>query len=364
MGIKNLSQVIGETSVDVPLSMFGGCRIAFDGAAFVFIHLAVANKDAVDLAAESDLFDDETYHERLMPFFQKQVKTALEKYLRNQIIPIFVFDGTVPIEKTRTREKRKLKRETVENKIEEMRKRILEVPMLERSPEMIVNLKKLLRQDLKPSKIEFGFMRELLKSLNIPVFEAPGEGEKLASWFCKEDLVTAVFSTDTDCLVYGAKRVIIKSAPMSYDMEKMMYEDNVKLYELDRVLNHLELKFDSFVDLCIMAGCDYNENIPNIAIVKSLKYIKTYNKIEDVLNAINKDGSILEFETCRKLFDNTASPFMMSRLELEMKLELGKITEETSRFLQRYNMDGWIVTLLDYYSRIEMFPRPVQFVIM
>ena len=135
------------------------------------------------------------------------------------------------------------------------------------------------------------------------------------------------------------------------------------MYELEKVLDHLQLPFASFVDLCIMAGCDYNENIPGIAIIRSFRLIKEYQRIENVLLNTKKDGGILDYETCRRLFDNTQKMLIPPRLELEIAMELGKIDDETSRFLQRFSLDGWVPKLMDFYERIESYPRPFQFVI-
>jgi 5'-3' exonuclease len=362
MGIKDLSKVIEETSGVVPLSLFSGHRVAIDGHAFLYIHMAVANKRALDFATESDLLDEDIYHERVFPYLQKQLRTAMDKFFRHRIIPIFVFDGKVPEEKAKLREKRKEKRATVESKISASRKKYLDTFPLERTPEMMVELKKLMAQDLRPGKLEFTFIKEILSHMKVPVFEAEGEGEKLASWMCKEGLVSAVYSTDTDCLTYGAPRVIVKSMGTSFDTEKMIHEETVKIYELDKILTHLELSFPSFVDLCIMTGCDYNTNIAGIGIVKSLKFIKQYECIENFLQGTNRTGEELNFIKCRELFDNSRNPFEIPMLALESQLELGEIDGETSHFLERYNMDGWVASLLDYYRDIDS-QRTYQFVI-
>jgi 5'-3' exonuclease len=68
------------------------------------------------------------------------------------------------------------------------------------------------------------------------------------------------------------------------------------------MLEALELSCDSFLDLCIMCGCDYNKNIFRVGPEKAYKYIQKYSSIEDISANTPLDVSILNHVRGRELF--------------------------------------------------------------
>ena len=54
---------------------------------------------------------------------------------------------------------------------------------------------------------------------------------------------------------------------------KLKLNGQCHLIELDKALQHLQLTQENFLDMCIVAGCDYLNNIRGIGINKARKLI-------------------------------------------------------------------------------------------
>ena len=109
--------------------------------------------------------------------------------------------------------------------------------------------------------------RDLFDSLKIPYTTAISEAEAYSSYLCIHDKVNAVLSEDTDVLAYGAPLFLTKIDTMN---------DTVVCINYQKMLDELEMTKETFIDLCIMLGCDYNTNIPKIGPEKSYALLKLY----------------------------------------------------------------------------------------
>jgi flap endonuclease-1 len=80
--------------------------------------------------------------------------------------------------------------------------------------------------------------------------------------------VYAAASEDMDTLTFGAPRLV----------RKMWASEAAKMpvleFSLDKVLAGLELSYDQFVDVCILAGCDYADTIRGIAATTAYKQVR------------------------------------------------------------------------------------------
>lgn len=61
--------------------------------------------------------------------------------------------------------------------------------------------------------------------------------------------------------------------------------------DLEVLLAELELTMDQFIDLCIMCGCDYANNIRGIGAVRALSLMKQHGSIEAVVKVRRGSGS-------------------------------------------------------------------------
>jgi len=332
MGIKNLHSFLKKTCpyvyYECPLSDFAFKKIAIDTSIFVCKFKTIAGIQWQDA------------------FFQFIIK------LRSlDIHPIFIFDTTFPVEKDFEKQQRIDARNRIKEKIltlelswsmfcqcfsptgdtsidvsNELNRTLqtlnlnsnsvdcdwkwehhtefqkflqkvvisekeLTISIIEKEMEKIRNACFVIRTE------DFLWIKELLKILGIPFFQAIGEAEATCAVLNKRELVDAVLSEDTDVLAYGAPLFLHKINFPNMTVQCIQYES---------VLTALQLLPSQFLDFCILCGTDYNTNIPKIGPEKSFRFIKKCGNIEEIEQHYPKlDTSILNYKRVRELLDNT-----------------------------------------------------------
>jgi flap endonuclease-1 len=228
--------------------------------------------------------------------------------LSNGVYPIFVFDGKPPEAKlnvlknrSETRKKMKEKLDVLLVEYNELNVNELNVSEFidsgsetEESEEIVKiknlnkEIKKIQKNLLYVHKIHSVNIMDLLKTLGIPFLESPGEAEEACAYLQKTGVVDYILTEDTDALTFGGSNIIF---------------DN-KLYDLNKILESLELNQDEFIDLCILCGCDYTEGIPKVGPVTALNIIKKHRSIENFKEENKKYvlPDSFDFITARNLF--------------------------------------------------------------
>ncbi len=244
---------------------------------------------------------------------------------RNEIHCVFIYDNGSPKEKENEKAERVKHREKLDEKVKELENdlenyfisgeltpSLIEVynkeinktsyqqPRLlsSKKPKIDINIlkdriKKMRGQVLDISEKDFLLTKELFTILNVPFYDAPLEAETMCSDLCKRGIVDAVLSEDTDVLAYGAPIFLSKIDTLNDSCIEINY---------DYMLNCLDLTKESFLDLCIMCGTDYNKNIYKVGCESSFKYIKKYDNIDNIAKNINLDISELKHIRTRELF--------------------------------------------------------------
>ena len=249
MGVKSLKQLIKSKAPDqfktVNLETFAGKVIAIDTSIFIYRFMYTRGDKFLDL-------------------FVKQV---LRLY-KNNILPIFVFDGKPPVEKNKIIKERK------EEKLK-MKERIDELVGLHKAGKIgiaeLSELKKLERKLIYVTKESNDRCRTLLKLMGVPYIVANGEAEGLCVKLSREGYVEGCISEDTDVLANGGK-IFMRDFSISKNTIVACY--------YKELLNKLELTEEQFQDVCILCGCDYTEKIAGIGHVNAYKIIKKYGNIE------------------------------------------------------------------------------------
>ena len=102
------------------------------------------------------------------------------------------------------------------------------------------------------------------------VASAPDDAERLVAHLVATGAVHHGVSKDYDTLAFGAPRVILRFP-----------EEAPEEVVLATVLEGMGLpSLASFVDVAILAGCDFTPKIPGIGIVKGLRAIRQFGSIE------------------------------------------------------------------------------------
>ncbi len=180
--------------------------------------------------------------------------------LKNNIIPVFVFDGKAPKIKLNTLNKRKECKKRNNTKLINCTNENDKLKYFKRS--FTIN-KKIVDE-----------CKEILKLFGIPILESPTEADPLCALLVKNNLANGVISEDMDLLTFGSPILIRKMKAN----KKMVTEIN-----LDNILKELNLNMNEFIDLCILLGCDYTPKINKLGMVRAYGIISEYKSIDNFL---------------------------------------------------------------------------------
>lgn len=271
----------------------------------------------------------------------------IREWFNHNIMPIFIFDGNAPIEKSETRKTRRSYQEKTREKKELLLHKVRNDDPLNISTMDIIELKKCLSRDWDiPLDFHENF-KSILRYLQLPFIQAKFEGEQLCSMLAVEGKVSAVYSTDTDNLVYGAPLLI--TSFKSSEHINGVYVRKVQCVRIASILSELKYTKDKFVDLCILSGCDYNTNIPRVGIITAQKLLDQYEQINNFPSKYNTE--VLLYDRCKQLFQQVPSQDLVLETNIsEMKGELEDHVslDPSSRYLHMKN-------IIDKYKYQDIF---------
>lgn len=247
MGIKNLHQFLVKNCKhcikDITLKDLQGKTIAIDASIIVYKFMIACGSNNMHLLS---------------------LRNFIDKLLKHNIKPIFVFDGKPPDEKSVTLNDRKEKAKAS-------------------------GVSALVCDD------DFVVMRQLIKAMGVPCIDAKGEAEAQCALMNKHGLVDCVASEDMDTLCFGAP-CLIRNLNAS--------GKKIQMYNLDDIITSLNMRdMNEFINFCILCGCDYIKTIPSIGQVRGYNLIVKQRKtLEDI--AIENNLSSVEYKKTRDLFIN------------------------------------------------------------
>lgn len=197
-------------------------------------------------------------------------------FKRNNIKPVFVFDGIAPKLKDKERENRAQKKMEADVKYREA----LDLGMMEDAKKYAQSLNKLDSSMIDDSK-------KLIEAFGFPIINAPSEGEAQAAYLDKKGLVFASTSQDFDSLLFGAKH-LIRNLSVSNKRKvagSSVYRDiPIEYFDLEKNLTNLNINLDELIIIAILCGTDFNPGgIKGIGPKKGLKLVKEYRDKWDEL---------------------------------------------------------------------------------
>jgi flap endonuclease-1 len=189
--------------------------------------------------------------------------------MRMGIKPVYVFDGKPPDLKKKTLEargqrKRDAEREWIKAKRE---------GRIDDALKYAKRTSKLTDEMLDDSKT-------LLDLMGVPYIQAPSEGEAQCTRMVLDGGVWAVGSQDYDCLLFGAPR-LVRGLTLSGKLE-------LRLVELEKVLENLEITRQQLIDLAILVGTDFNPGVHGIGPKKALKAVQE-NRVDEIEKEFDLD---------------------------------------------------------------------------
>jgi len=345
MGIKALNPFLREKCpeafVDLPISYFKGKRIAIDSDQILRKFRARAYKEIVD---KTDVCVEEPDIDEVNKRWKYHVKNFILSLLKVGATPVFIFDGKYIDEKSETQEKRRADKKKMIDDAEALKMKILEVDELERTPAMITELRKKMHHLGFLSSDEKEAMMGILSAIGIPVLKATGEGEQLCAMLCIEGKVEAVYSTDTDLVAFGCPLTINESGGYLFNPKTGMTEETFKCTLFKPILSSLGLTYESFRDLCIMSGCDFNTNIRLVGVGRSYNLIKDHGSIDNL--PVKYDKTCLNHIRCREILGHYPSEKICQD---ELVLNINTDLEDARDRLDMYGAEDWLRDITPLY---------------
>ncbi len=330
MGIKGLNKVIRKLAPHIikekHIDHYSHSKIAIDSSILIYKYRHGSN--------HSD-------NSHVIGFMQKVCF-----YLRNGIVPIFVFDGKPPNEKQTILDKRSNQKLKIQEKINSLRL-LLQSPLREyhtiqeNDDSILEKLHKLNKQLVTVTKQHKHDCKYLLKLLGIPVLEAYGEAEATCAELQKTNLVQYTFTEDSDALTFGSP-VVIRGANKN---------DIVTEISLSDILSEFNITYDNFIDFCILCGCDYTTTIPKLGPLTSLNLIQQHKTIENILNTLPDKYKIpddFNFESARQLFKNKVI------LPQDINLVIGEIQQEN---IEKFLVDEKKIEKIQFQFLIKKYKK-------
>lgn len=270
MGIKGLAKLLSDEAPDcireVEFKSLHGRKIAIDASMAIYQFLIAVRSGGPNQQAMmlTNAEGETTSH--IQGMFNRTIR-----FLTEGLKPVFVFDGKAPNMKSGELEKRRAKR----RKAEEQLKAAVEDDDKE---EMDKHSKRLARAGRKENED----CKRLLRLMGVPVVLAPMEAEAQAAALCKAGLVYATGTEDMDALTF-ATPILIRKLTFANQSAKGA---QIQTMNYKRAIEGLGLTHDQFVDLCILLGCDYCDNIRGIGPKTALKLIREHGSIEKIIPAV------------------------------------------------------------------------------
>ena len=214
------------------------------------------------------------------------------------IIPVFIFDGKPPEEKNYILQERKKIKEKNNEKIKELTdkmNRLTDKNILlnniinkeelvltnleeelrineEEKKNILLNIERIKKQTVYITRDKIEQVKYIIRISGATYYDAPQEADELCSILNIREQVWGCMSEDMDMFIYGCPRII---------RYFNIYKKNVKLYSIQDILYELNVSFNSFKQICILSGTDYNTHNNKYDLSKS---INLFNQYQEYIN--------------------------------------------------------------------------------
>jgi len=209
------------------------------------------------------------------------VVQGLPKFFEHDLTPVFVFDGGVTDLKEAEVSERREKRERAEERLAEAEERgdAVEAARLEARTQRLTD-------------VILETTRELLALLDVPVVDAPAEGEAQAAYMARRGDADYAGSEDYDTLLFGAPRTL----------RQLTSKGTPELMDLDATLSRHGITLEQLIDVAILCGTDFNPGVDGVGPKTALKAVTEHG---DLWGAVEAEGwQVPNADRVRDLFRN------------------------------------------------------------
>ena len=207
------------------------------------------------------------------------VVQGLPKFFDHDLTPVFVFDGGVTDLKDDEVAERREQRERAEERLADAEKRgdTVEAARLEARTQRLTD-------------VILETTRNLLGLLDVPVVDAPAEGEAQAAYMARRGDVDYAGSEDYDTLLFGA--------PLT--LRQLTSKGDPELMDLDATLDRHGITLEQLIDVAILCGTDFNPGVDGVGPKTALDAVETHGDLWRALDA--KGWTVANADRVRGLF--------------------------------------------------------------
>ncbi|MFC7021452.1 MULTISPECIES: flap endonuclease-1 [Haloarcula] len=236
------------------------------------------------------------------------VVQGLPKFFEHDLTPVFVFDGAVTDLKDDEVQKRREQRERYEAELEAAR----EAGDAVRAAKLDSRTQRLTATIVETT-------RDLLDLLDVPVVDAPAEGEGQAAYMARKGDVDYAGTEDYDALLFGAP----------FTLRQLTSSGDPELMDFEATLERHDLTWEQLVDAAILMGTDFNEGVAGIGPKTAVKTLHEHGDLYGVLEA--RGEHIDHADRIRDLFlDPAVTDDYSVRTDLDPDVDAARrfVTEE------------------------------------
>ena len=139
--------------------------------------------------------------------------------------------------------------------------------------------------DITPS-FYIPLIQQLIKH-HINYIIAPYEADAQLAFLAVNHLVDLVITQDSDSLVYGCPKVLFKMDPSGYG-DEICYSSIFHTSELPLS----QFTPDMFIYLCVLSGCDYLKNPPQMGMKRLCPFVERGKTPDRILQLLQLEGGI------------------------------------------------------------------------
>ena len=362
MGIKGLSKLFKDSKTrgvygGVPLSSFSGTYIAVDVTGIACVLMSAAHAAVVEKTNwGTNNLDLHAVTQEWIGLFLNRVSDMLEL----GIIPFFIFDGTPRPEKARIRARRLEKRLAMISEVKKHQEQMAQMSGNDRLyHSKNSKFDTLIKQNWRLGEEHIILLKKLIVKLGLPWLQARYDAEELGACLVKERFAYALYTEDSDALAFGAPVVIHKIKDYQIDGTGRRVPSCI-VWLRDELLQDLGLTNESFLDLCILCGCDYNQPDPEkspiagISQARAYALIKQYGSIENLPQyptGLINPYAIKYIPACRQLSANVTYDLQLLFLDDCRRIFTQGSVENLSLggsvLLTDYNLDSLLAFLAE-----------------
>lgn len=185
---------------------------------------------------------------------------SLFKYYN--ITPIFIFDGRPPAKKLELLKKRKLEKYDAETRYNELLKQS------DINKETKMEMDMLYRKMIRIKDTHVKNIKKLISDYGVQYYDSQGEADEMCAYLTNTGKVDYCLSDDTDMFLYNCPKVLRNISLINHCVLE---------YDTAKILEELDMTFDSFKDILVLSGTDYNMH-QSIELKDIIAYFRKYQQ--------------------------------------------------------------------------------------